>query len=322
MIPIPQEISSLPLLPTRQADSHKGDYGRALLIGGSRGMFGAIALAGMGALRGGAGLVRVVTGSRCQTTVAALEPCYMTVALPDDDEGRLTSYGLDALERLAEQSTCTGCGPGLGQSQELNRIVSKLYGKITPTLVLDADGLNAMAAAQNSCAWHAGPRILTPHPVEFRRLQGNDRLPLDRLAEGAVEWAGQRKVILVLKGHRTLVTDGERSFWNPTGNPGMATGGSGDVLTGLITALVCQAMDPWEAAVLGVFLHGLAGDLAALDLGQHSLIARDLVTYLPAAFLKLQAWQQGATSTTQEAASGLSISSPAIATAASDRLCN
>ena len=321
MIPIPKEVATLPVLPMRQAETHKGDYGRALIIGGSRGMFGAVALAGMAALRGGAGLVRVVTGSRCQLPVAAYEPSYMTVGMPDDEEGRLTSHGLDALERMVEQSTCAACGPGLGQSQELNRIVLKLYRKVSRPFVLDADGLNAMAFAQDSCAWHDGPRILTPHPVEFRRLQGNERLPLEQIAKGAVEWAGQRKVILVLKGHRTLVTDGERTYHNPTGNPGMATGGSGDVLTGLLTALICQGMAPWDAAVLGVFLHGLAGDLAALELGQVSLIARDLINYLPAAFLKLQAWQHGTTALGEVTATEVTTNSPGPA-GASDRLCN
>lgn len=293
MIPALRDSQFIPRLAPRRLEAHKGDFGRALLIGGSRGMAGAIALAGMAALRGGAGLVRLAVPACCLDTVAGFEPSYMTVPLPNDEEGRLGYDALEPIEELIPQATSVACGPGLGRSEDLTNLLTLIYRNTPRPLVVDADGLNALASSADSCAWHAGPRIVTPHPGEFRRLLGHesalehaaDALALDAVA---TDWARKRDLIMVLKGHRTLVTDGQRTYRNETGNPGMATGGSGDVLTGLITALLCQGMPPWEAAVLGVFLHGLAGDLAARELGQVSLIASDLVRFLPAAFREFE----------------------------------
>jgi len=165
--------------------------------------------------------------------------------------------------------------------------VARLYQTLDKLVVVDADGLNALAAQPESLARPGGPRILTPHPGEFARLIGA-KLPEDRRPDAAMELAARSRAVVVLKGHRTFVTDGTRRAVNHTGNPGMATGGTGDVLTGLMTALGCQGLGPFEAAHLGVYLHGLAGDLAAADRGQVSLIARDLVDYLPRAFAAYQ----------------------------------
>lgn len=282
--------SNIPKLPTRDPNSHKGDFGRTLLVGGSRGMAGAISLAGIAALRSGAGLVRLAVPIACQDVVASFEPSYTTFGLPADSEGRIELRAVDALTPLLPWATCLACGPGLGRSVELQEFVCRLYRECPTTAVFDADAINALAAAGT---WHddasatlSGPRILTPHVGEFRRMLGDEgkAATADELATAAQRLAAKHELVLVLKGHRTLVTDGHRCFHNTTGNPGMATGGTGDVLTGIIAALAGQGLAPMDAARLGVYLHGIAGDLAAEELGQTSMIARDLIHYLPSAF--------------------------------------
>lgn len=251
-------------------------------------MSGAIALAGMAALRGGAGLVTVALPDRCLELVACFDPCYMTVPLPCDGDGRLNWACREQLAGLTGNATCLGLGPGLGRSQDLDRLIVWLYQHLSVAMVVDADALNALSSAEDPLAGPAGPRILTPHPGEFRRLIG-DRAggSVDELEEQAVHIAQRHEVVMVLKGHRTLITDGKRLTHNTTGNPGMSTGGSGDVLTGVITALVCQGLPLFEAAQLGVHVHGLAGDLAAAQLGQISMTAKDLLQLLPTAFRSL-----------------------------------
>lgn len=276
----------LPRVGPRAPDSHKGQFGLVLVVGGSRQMSGAAALAGMAALRGGAGLVRVAVPDVCQATVAAIEPSYMTVALPSDRRGRIAYSALGAIRRWADTATVVACGPGLDRSLGLECLVAALYCELAKPAVFDADGLNALACRPEVLARPGGPRVLTPHPGEFARLVGRSRLSADERRGLAVECAARWHAVVVLKGHGTLVTDGQRSWTNTTGNPGMATGGSGDVLTGLIAALVAQGLEAFDAARLGVFLHGLAGDLAAEQLGQEALIARDLVQFLPAAFVE------------------------------------
>ena len=280
----------LPPLPQRAADAHKGDFGLALIVGGSRGMTGAVALAGMAALRGGAGLVRLAVPDMCLETVASFEPSYMTVGLPCDDAGRIAADAYDAIVELAEAATVIGLGPGLGRSAELDKMVGWLYQEIAKPMVVDADALNALATQPDLLAQPGGPRILTPHPGEFARLIG-ERLAADQRESVAVELAARCGVVLVLKGHGTLITDGKRLIKNETGNPGMATGGCGDVLTGLIAALACQDLAPIDAARLGVHLHGLAGDFAASEFGEESMIASDLIEFLPDAFEEFRSWQ-------------------------------
>jgi ADP-dependent NAD(P)H-hydrate dehydratase len=279
---------ALPQLPPRRLDSHKGDYGRALLIGGSRGMAGAISLAGMATLRSGAGLVTIATSEVCQSVVAGFEPSYMTIGLPSDAEGRLAKSAHRPLLEAGAKSTAVGCGPGMGRSQDLVKLVERLYFELAQPTVFDADGLNALAQQPDILTRAGGPRILTPHPGEFGRLVAKDGPMSDEeRRERAIDLAIRCNVVVVLKGHRTFVTDGRRSEVNTTGNPGMATGGTGDVLTGVLVALLCQGLDPFQAAHLGTHIHGLAGDMAAAELGQVSMIARDLLDFLPAAFKSL-----------------------------------
>jgi ADP-dependent NAD(P)H-hydrate dehydratase len=277
----------LPRLAPRQPDSHKGDFGRALLIGGSQGMAGAIALAGMAALRSGAGLVKLATPSLCQPTVAGFEPSAMTLALPCDRDGRIAAAALPILGEAAAQATAVACGPGLGRGDALVEVVGWLYRNLTQPMVVDADGLDALAQRPDVLVEAPGPRILTPHAGEFARLIGREKILPEERERLARELARRSRAVVVLKGHRTVVTDGQQLSLNPTGNPGMATGGTGDVLTGIITALLCQRLSPYDAARLGVYVHGLSGDLAADDLGQVSLIASDLVAYLPKAWQKV-----------------------------------
>ncbi|WP_425618379.1 NAD(P)H-hydrate dehydratase [Anatilimnocola sp. NA78] len=280
---------SLPQLPPRKPDSHKGDFGRALLIGGSYGMAGAIVLSGMACLRSGAGLVRLAVAEPMLAQVAGFDPCYMTTALAWDGlsadfQRRLAKAQIDAALR---DVTCVAIGPGLGRSSTRTKIVRHVYETTTQPLVVDADGLNALAEiakADEQPPAHPGPRVLTPHPGEFSRLADRKFTSRDEQVAVAKKFAAQWNVVLVLKGQETLITDGDRHELNQTGNPGMATGGTGDVLTGIITALICQGLSPFDAAVLGCHVHGLAGDLAAAEVGQISLIATDVIRFLPAAF--------------------------------------
>jgi ADP-dependent NAD(P)H-hydrate dehydratase len=292
-------ITELPRLARRAADSNKGSYGKVLVVAGSRGMSGAAVLCGSGALRGGAGLVTVAVPEEILPIVAAGNPCYLTAALPQDKEGRLSSTAALPQDKegrlsssaearvleLAQVNTVAGVGPGLGRSAGITSLVASWLKSIRIPVVLDADGINAFAGQIDSLKDHAASLILTPHPGEFARLLGCDIPTVQaRRQELAAEFAQKYDVVVVLKGHGTVVTDGRRVFVNQTGNPGMATGGTGDVLTGLIAALLGQGLEPFQAAQLGVHLHGLTGDLAQLELGEASMIASDLLIYLPHAF--------------------------------------
>ena len=241
-------MTDLPVLPERLPESHKGTFGTALVVGGSRGMTGAVTLAGMAALRGGAGLVRLAVPAGCLDVVAGREPSYMTVPLPSDDMGRTALQARESIVQLAGTATVVGLGPGMGRSQELDELVGWLYVHIDKPMVVDADALNALSTRPQLVTQPGGVRILTPHPGEFARLIQRDRVPTEERPALAADFSRRCGVVVVLKGHRTLVTDGQRQWHNVTGNPGMATGGSGDVLTGLVTALACQGLSAWDAA--------------------------------------------------------------------------
>lgn len=284
-----ERITQLPALPRRPTDAHKGTFGRALIIAGSRGMSGAACLAGLGALRGGAGLVYVAVPASILPIVAAVEPSYLTIPLPEDAGGRMTRAARSRLEEAIRGSSAIAFGPGWGQTDDLADLGGWLYREATRAAVVDADGLNALAVAPQALAEHAGPRILTPHPGEFARLIGTSTAEIQsRREDAAAELAARYDVVVVLKGAGTVISDGRRLAVNTTGNAGMATGGTGDVLTGLIVALLAQGMEPFAAAQLAAHLHGLAGDLAAAELSQPGLIASDLPRYLTRAWLTLE----------------------------------
>src|SRR2546426_9286534 len=262
-----QYINTLPSPPARPADGHKGTFGRVLIIGGSRGMSGAPSLAGLGALRGGAGLVFVAVPHEILPIVASIEPSYLTIPLATHEEqGGLSVEALPALRRASAGKEAMAIGPGLGTSRDSAAIVTTLYAEFPQSMVVDADALNALAAQPDALRRTSGLRVLTPHPGEFARLLGTDIATVQSQREKlAADFAKAHRVIVLLKGPRTVITDGERIAINLTGNSGLATGGSGDVLTGLIAALLGQGMLPFEAAQLGAHLHGLAGDLAAAE---------------------------------------------------------
>jgi ADP-dependent NAD(P)H-hydrate dehydratase len=279
-----ETVTALPSLPPRATDSNKGNFGRILVIAGSRGMSGAAVLCASAALRGGAGLVKAAVPAEILPIVAVGQPCCTTAALPHDAEGRISASALPLLLSLAEAHDVVAVGPGLDRSAELTTLLAELVEKIARPIVIDADGLNALAGQPEILRGNIAPRIVTPHPGEFARLLRTDvKIVQAKRRELAVEFALKQNLIVVLKGRGTIVTDGQRVYVNTTGNPGMATGGTGDVLTGLVAALLGQRLAPFEAAQLGVYVHGLAGDLARDQIGEVSLIATDLLDFLPPA---------------------------------------
>ncbi|HID21637.1 MAG TPA: NAD(P)H-hydrate dehydratase, partial [Planctomycetaceae bacterium] len=256
----------------------------------SRGMSGAASLAGLGALRGGAGLVYLAVPESVLSIVASAEASYLTIPLPSDpDRGTLADEALPAVQTAVEGKDAVAIGPGLGNRPSVGRIVTWAAERVTHPLVIDADGLNVLAGHTDLLKRAAGPRVLTPHPGDFARLIGTDiRTVQAQREELAARFAAEHGVVVVLKGHGTVITDGQRLAVNPTGNSGMATGGSGDVLTGLIAALLGQRMNAFDAAQLGAHLHGLAGDLAAKELSDVALIASDLPNFLGRAWKEMQ----------------------------------
>jgi NAD(P)H-hydrate epimerase len=287
-VPTLQPIESVPTLPPRDRDSHKGRFGSVLIVAGSRGMAGAAALCGAAALRSGAGLVRVATAAEVQPTVASFEPSYMTYPLPCDANGLIQfSPARPILERLIAPADAVAVGPGLGQADDIRELVKFLVTSTEKPLVIDADGLNALVGHTDLLSGVKRPVVLTPHPGEFARLTGTTIADVqsNRVGRTASLAARSEALVVILKGAGTVVSDGRRYYVNTTGNPGMATGGTGDVLTGVIAALLGQGLPPFEAAQLGVFVHGLAGDVARDQNGEVGLIAGDLVDALPDAFV-------------------------------------
>lgn len=281
-VTITREVSPL---PSRADDLHKGDAGRVVIIGGCVGdtfMAGAPALAAMAAMRSGAGLVQMFVPEEARAAAVITCPVATARTLP------VSVVGL--LKAVEEYSAdVVALGPGLGASLSAEVVVQFLQ-QFSGPVVVDADGLNLLATMPAMPFAHPQRIVLTPHPGEARRLlaaagkSGDFSATMEGRKQAALDLVAAYGCNVVLKGHGTIVTDGKRLFVNATGNCGMATGGAGDVLTGIIAALIGQKMVPLEAAILGVHLHGLAGDFAAEELGRHSLMAMDLIDYLPEAF--------------------------------------
>ncbi len=283
-----ERITQLPEAPKRADNAHKGSFGRVLLIGGNRGMSGAISLAALGALRGGAGLVYVAVPESIVSIVATIEPSYLVIPLKDDDAGRITFDAKEQISDAATRMNAVAIGPGLGLSNDVSETVRWAYQSIELPMVVDADALNVLAGSSESLPACGSPRILTPHPGEFARLTNRSIGDIQNNREHlAAQFAEQHGVILLLKGHRTIITDGKRLAVNETGNNGMATGGSGDVLTGLIASLLAQGMEAFESAQLAAHVHGLAGDLTAEELSKPGLIASDLPLFIGHAWKRL-----------------------------------
>ena len=263
-------------LPDRKADSHKGDYGRILLLCGSRGYTGAAALAAMGALRSGAGLVYLGVPESIYAIEAVKLNEPIVFPLPDAD-GKLSADAIaEILQRLPQMdAVLIGCG--LGQSADTLAVTKAVLENAACPVVLDADGINLLSAHKDVLRERHAPTVLTPHTGEIARWGYPGE---DRLAE-ATAFSREFGCILLLKGHHTLITDGDTCYQNPTGNPGMATGGSGDVLAGIIASLIGQGIDPMTAAACGAYLHGMAGDLCAKEIGQYGMLPSDLLEVLP-----------------------------------------
>ncbi len=276
-----------PLIGPRPADSNKGNFGHVLVVGGSLGKSGAAAMAAMSALRVGAGLSTVSTPRSVISTVARFHPEIMTEPLEETAVGTISKKALQHIEELARGKTVLAVGPGISRNDETAECVRSLTTQTKIPVVLDADGLNAFEGRAEELKRSDGTLVITPHPGEMARLAGCSIADVqrDRL-KTARDFARDHNLIVVLKGHRTLVAKPDGEVWvNTTGNPGMSTGGTGDILTGMVAGMIAQNPDKvFEAVIAGVDLHGLAGDVAKEKMGEQCLVATDLIWAFPEAF--------------------------------------
>lgn len=268
------------LIPKRRDDANKGSCGRLFIVAGSCGMTGAAYLAAKGALRSGAGLVTVGVAASERHIVAGMVPEAMTVPL-EDKEGKITERSIKTILEYAHKSDTVIFGPGLGQNTDIHSIVKTLLSEYKGKLVIDADGLNAVSKNCDILKEKSCDVVITPHPGEMSRLT---KLSIDEIqknrTEVAADFAKKYGITVLLKGKNTVIAgaDGQMKI-NPTGNPGMATGGTGDVLSGVIGAFLGQGLGAFDAAVLGAYIHGKAGDMAAEKFGVHGLLAGDVAEY-------------------------------------------
>jgi len=287
-----ERVTELPKRPPRPAESHKGTFGTVLVVGGSRGMAGAAALAGRAALAGGAGLARLAVPDRILDTVAALAAPCTTLPLACSPAGRLHPRAAVEVLRALADADVLALGPGLGCDSDTTMFVRGVLENIGTetadrTVVADADALNCLARIGGLAALSSRPgtMVITPHPGEAARLLRCSAQDIQGDREAAASRLAESGAVVLLKGQGTVVTDGRRLCVNTTGNSGLATGGTGDVLTGLIAALLAQGLSGFDAAVLGAHYHGLAGDLAARRKGEAAMTAEDVLNCLPEALL-------------------------------------
>ena len=276
-----------PLLP-RNKTADKSRFGHVLVLAGSPGMTGAAILAARAAIRSGAGLVTLGIPKSLEPRVAKNLLEVMQLGLPETKEATFSLAAFDKIKEFIKKRriNCLAIGPGLSRQKETARLVRKLVGQIEIPIVLDADGLNAFEGQTNELKKHAGTLVLTPHAGEFKRLFGQKPPEASRIrAALAKKLSKFYDVVLVLKGAPALVVSGSKIVSNPTGNPGLAKGGAGDVLTGVIASFIAQGLKPFEAAVWGAYFHGRAADLAVKDKSQIGLLAGDVIEFLPKAFL-------------------------------------
>ncbi len=273
------------IIPMRQPNSHKGTYGRVLVVGGSQGLSGAAAMASEAALKAGAGLVTLAVPATLHNLMEVKLTEVMTTPLPETREVSISIEALPLVQKLLEKVDVLALGPGMSVHESTVAFIRQLLPGLQKPTVIDADGLNALSGTEDILAGCQAPIVLTPHPGEMARLMGikTEEVQNNRV-EIASEAAGKWNATVVLKGARTVIAGPDGSLYiNPTGNPGMASGGTGDVLTGIIAGLLGQGLTPLQAAVAGVYFHGLAGDLAANEKGMLSLVAGDLLDFLPQA---------------------------------------
>lgn len=280
-----------PLLRPRPAESNKGNYGHVLVVGGSIGKAGAAAMAGISALRAGAGLATVATPKSVLSTVAGFHAEVMTEPLPETDAGTISAGARERIGQLAKGKSVLAVGPGISRVEETSAFVRMLVGETAIPIVLDADGLNAFENRTNELNGKGRLLVITPHPGEMARLVGCSTADVQKDRLGTARWfAREHDVIVVLKGHRTLVVQPDGEAWvNTTGNPGMSTGGTGDILTGMVAAMIGQNPDdPMLTICAAVHLHGLAGDVMRESVGEHSMVATDLLRGVPEVFRRAQ----------------------------------
>jgi NAD(P)H-hydrate epimerase len=272
-----EEADARDRIPLRASDTHKGTYGHVLIIAGSRGKTGAAAMAGMGALRAGAGLVTVATRPEAMAWVLAHSPELMGAELPAEDA--LGSVDLHPILDASQGKTAVVIGPGIPRGPETPRLIGALVEELSVPCVLDADALNAVAEQPEVLRNAKAPLVLTPHPGEMARLLGTTTRDVQESRIETVRRAAETfRSIVILKGAATVIATPDRTVYvNPTGNPGMATGGTGDVLSGILGGLLAQRITPLDAAIAGVYVHGLAGDIGARRTGQQGLVATDLL---------------------------------------------
>ncbi|MBS4537432.1 NAD(P)H-hydrate dehydratase [Clostridium sp. D2Q-11] len=275
---IPEEIKGL--LPKRENNSHKGTYGRVGIIAGSIGMTGASYLASMAALRAGSGLVYLYTPKSLNTILETKTVEAITIPLEDDNKGFFIKKSYQDINDLSNLDVLV-IGPGIGQKQETKEFIINVINKYKGNLVVDADAINLLVDDTDILKGQKGITIITPHPGELSRLIKVDVNEIQKKRiEYAIETSKRLDVITVLKGHNTIVTDGEKTYINQTGNPGMATAGSGDVLTGIIAAYIAQGVEVFNSCKASVYTHGLAGDYAKGKMGEYSMIATDIINNL------------------------------------------
>jgi hydroxyethylthiazole kinase-like uncharacterized protein yjeF len=280
-----------PLVGPRPLAANKGNFGHVLVIGGSVGKAGSVAMAGMAALRTGAGLSTVATPKSVLATVAGFHPEVMTEPLDETDAGTISARAGERMDALIKGMTVLAVGPGISRNPETSEFVRSLVVKSKTPLVLDADGLNAFEGRASELNGKGRTLVITPHPGEMARLTGSTVAAVQRdRINVARTFAREHELIVVLKGHRTLIAQPDGTVWvNTTGNPGMATGGTGDILTGMVAGLIAQNREHVvEAVIAAVHLHGLAGDVARESVGEHSLVATDLIKALPEAFRRVK----------------------------------
>lgn len=269
--------------PKRHADSHKGDFGHAFIIAGSAGYTGAAYLVSQAAARTGAGLVTLAIPESLYGILASKLTEVMVTPMPETSERSFSLKSEKKLLSFAGKCNVVAIGPGLSQNSQTKRLVRNLVAKLDAPIVLDADGINAFARRDGELRKARKPLVLTPHPGELSKLTGVSIEQIQKNRKDiALEVANEYNSVLILKGHETVVASGDGKLYiNKTGNPGMASGGVGDVLTGIVAGFIAQGTDSFSAAALGVYFHGLAGDLALKDKGPLGLIATDLLDKLP-----------------------------------------
>mgnify|MGYP001009393393 CR=1 FL=1 len=277
---VSKEISHI--LPKRKKDLHKGDFGRVGIIAGSKGMIGAAYLSSIAALRSGSGLVYNIVPKSLYEIFSIKLIESIIIPVEDNNTGHFILNSLNEVEETIQNKDVLAIGPGIGVDDERIEFIQNILINYNGPIVLDADGINCLAQDPTILLKRKGPTIITPHPGEMSRLLN---INIQKIQENRVKYSknisNKYNIITVLKGANTVVTNGKDIYINPTGNPGMATAGSGDVLTGIIASFIGQGIVPYKAAILGVYLHGLAGDLAKADKGEYGLIARDILENIP-----------------------------------------